>query len=290
MSLDLDILHRIVEAIFPIIYPALRQMTLPPNTITSEMVAGAARFHISDHTGVLCPEPPHSAPPSVAAVASSTLPDAYWIVEKLAEASLLASRDPEVTEQRESSRAGRASASGARSPLPPPAELLRAFHAFMLTLTGASTPATLSETIAAARASQKPPHAPPAKKASREARSQATLVATGFPPAAPSAPPGAQTAPNAGAPEKMASDAETTDAPCEEVDYDAIRQVLNVGLDDVATSLIGSHARRREAPGNKMPLEPARGKLSGHSSKKCRKLQTKPEPATKTAPENIVRV
>ena len=84
MSLDLDSLHRIVAAIFPIIYPALGRRTLPPNTITAEMVADAARVHISDPTGVLRPEPLRSAPPSVAPVTSSTPPDAYWIVEKLA--------------------------------------------------------------------------------------------------------------------------------------------------------------------------------------------------------------
>ena len=88
----------------------------------------------------------------------------------------------------------------------------------------------------------------------------------------------------------MASDAGTTDAPPEEVDYDAFRQVLNEGLDDVATPLIGSYARSREAPRKKMPPEPAHGKPSGHSSKKRRKLQIEPEPATETAPENIVRV
>ena len=215
MSFDLDSLYRIVEAIFLIIYPALGRRTLPPNKITAEMVADAARFNNSDPTGVLRPEPPRSAPPSVAPVTSSTPPDAYWIVEMLAEASLLASHDPVFAVQRESSRAGRESASGAPSPLPPPAELLRAFHVFMLTLTGTSTKATLSDTIAAARAFQKPSPEPPAEETSREARSQAPLAAVAPPPAAPSAPPGAQTAPNAIVPEQMASDAGTTDAPLE---------------------------------------------------------------------------
>ena len=62
MSLDLDSLHRIVDAVIPIIYPALERRTLPPNTITAEMIADATCFHIRDTTGILHPEPPRSPP------------------------------------------------------------------------------------------------------------------------------------------------------------------------------------------------------------------------------------
>ena len=114
------------------------------------------------------------------------MPDVFWIVEKLAEASLLASREPAVVSPRESLQVG-CSSTCATLPLLLPAKLFRAFHAFMLTLTGGTTPGTISTAIAAARASQKPSLTLMAKEAALKARPEQTAALAASPPAAPTA-------------------------------------------------------------------------------------------------------
>ena len=182
------------------------------------------------------------APPSTVPVAPSPSPDAYWYVEKLAEASLLAGRDP-VTQHRTSAR-------GAPPSFYPSAELLRAFHNFIATLSGAAAPTNLAETVAVASASRDPVPAATAKDVLQEAHTQTPSLAVRPAPIAPADPsagapessnpsavPAQSTGParpltpapsasnvsaqsnlEAGADEEMIDDAGGVDAPPEEVD------------------------------------------------------------------------
>ena len=238
----------------------------------------------------------------------------------MAEASLLAGRDPAAQH--------RISASGAPPSPPPSAELLRAFHNFIATLSGAAAPSNLPDTVAVASASLKPVPAATAKDVSREAYKQPSPLAVHPAPTAPAdpsagapkpstpsaAPPstapaestgptrpstpapkasnaGAQSNLEAGADVEMIGDAGGADAPPEEVDYASFRGVLNEGLSGLVTPLIGAQPPGRPTRGKMMPkVELPRSNPSGHSSLKRRRILAESKTAAASTPVSIVRV